>query len=55
MMLESPDGTKTTLEVSSGTVYSRDAGIHHNVINVSEQKMSFIEIELKNSSVVSKP
>ena len=55
MMLENPDGTKTTLEVSSGTVYSRDAGIHHNVINVSEQKMSFIEIELKNSSVVSKP
>ena len=52
MMLEQPDGTTTTSEVFSGTVYSRDAGTHHNVINTSEQNMSFIEIELKNSSLV---
>lgn len=55
MMIEHPDGTKTTLEVSSGTAYSRNAGIRHNVINASKQKMSFIEIELKNTSVLLEP
>ena len=55
MMLEHPDGTKTKLEVLAGTAYSRDAGIRHNVINASEQKMSFVEIELKNSSMVAEP
>ena len=27
--------------------YRRTAGIRHNVINASDQKMSFVEIELK--------
>lgn len=54
MTLQNPDGTETTSEVPAGNAYSRDAGVSHNVINQSEQKMSFIEVELKNSSVITK-
>ena len=55
MLLQHSDGTETTSEVSAGTAYSRDAGVRHNVVNASEQKMSFVEIELKNSDVVAQP
>ena len=54
MMLQHPDGRQTISEVPAGNAYSRDAGVSHNVINTSDQKMSFIEIELKNSKVGSK-
>ena len=49
MMLQNPDGIETDSEVAAGNAYIRDAGVHHNVINKSDQKMSFIEIEFKNS------
>mgnify|MGYP001192047336 CR=1 FL=1 len=48
MLLQHPDGTETTTVVTAGNAYRRDAGVRHNVINASEIKMSFIEIELKN-------
>ena len=48
MLLQHPDGTETTAVVAPGNAYRRDAGVRHNVINASEIKMSFIEIELKN-------
>ena len=51
MTLQHPDGTETNSEVAAGNAYIRDAGVHHNVINKSDQKMSFIEIEFKNSWV----
>ena len=51
MRLLHPDGTETESEVSAGNAYIRDAGVHHNVINISDKKMSFIEIEFKNSWV----
>ncbi len=51
MMLQHPDGTETVSKVASGNAYIRDAGVHHNVINISDQKMSFIEIEFKKSRV----
>ena len=51
MMLQHPDGTETLSEVASGNAYIRDAGVHHNVINKSNQKMSFIEIEFKKSRI----
>ena len=54
MMLQHPDGSQTLSEVSAGNAYSRDAGVSHNVINISDQQMSFIEIELKNSKVAVK-
>ena len=54
MMLQHPDGRQTVSKVPAGNAYSRDAGVSHNVINTSDQQMSFIEIELKNSKVGSK-
>ena len=51
MRLQHPDGTETESEVAAGNAYIRDAGVHHNVVNTSDQKMSFIEIEFKNSWV----
>ena len=51
MRLQHPDGTETVSEVASGNAYIRDAGVHHNVINTSNQKMSFIEIEFKKSRI----
>ena len=47
MILENPDGTKSTTEIKKGNAYSREAGIRHNVVNSSEKLMTFIEIELK--------
>ena len=54
MMLQHPDGRQTISEVAAGNAYSKDAGVSHNVPNRSDQKMSFIEIELKNSNVAVK-
>lgn len=50
MMLENSDGTNSTAEIKGGDAYSRKAGVRHNVINSSDKLMTFIEIELKNSS-----
>ena len=48
MVLKSLDGTYTTDEIAEKTAYKRDASIRHNAINVSDKKVSFIEIELIN-------
>ena len=50
MLLENADGTKSTARIEAGNAYSRGAGVRHNVINLSEKLMTFIEIELKNLS-----
>ena len=47
MRLEHPDGSVTEAYVPMGDAYKRTAGVRHNVVNASEQKMTFIEIELK--------
>ena len=52
MLLQHPDGTETESEVSAGNAYIRDAGVHHNVINISDKKMSFIEIEFKENHII---
>ena len=52
MLLQHPDGTETESEVAAGNAYIRDAGVHHNVINISDKKMSFIEIEFKEKCVI---
>jgi len=49
MVIQHPDGTQTRSEVYAGSAYSRNAGVRHNVINGSERRMSFIEIEIMNS------
>tara|TARA_B100000965_G_C19059816_1_gene527321 strand:+ start:179 stop:481 length:303 start_codon:yes stop_codon:yes gene_type:complete len=52
MLLQHPDGTETESEVAAGNAYIRDAGVHHNVINISDKKMSFIEIEFKENHII---
>ena len=52
MRLQHPDGTETESEVVAGNAYIRDAGVHHNVINISDKKMSFIEIEFKENCII---
>ena len=47
MQLEHTDGSVTHTTVLAGSAYRRDAGVEHNVINAGQEKMSFIEIELK--------
>lgn len=46
MKLEHEDGTTTVSDLQPGTVYYRDAGIRHNVINGGDSNMSFVEVEL---------
>ena len=52
MLLQHPDGTETESEVAAGNAYIRDAGVQHNVINKSDKKMSFIEIEFKENHII---
>ena len=47
MRLEAPDGTTRNVLVPAGDAYRRDAGVQHNVINVGDAPMVFVEIELK--------
>ncbi|NVK36063.1 MAG: cupin domain-containing protein [Rhodobacteraceae bacterium] len=47
MTLEHPDGETTEVLIPAGTVYRRDEGVEHNVINGGAAAMSFIETELK--------
>ena len=47
MRLEEPGGKTREVFIAAGTVYRRDKGIEHNVINGGDAPMTFIETELK--------
>ncbi|MEM9633971.1 MAG: cupin domain-containing protein [Pseudomonadota bacterium] len=47
MLLEEPNGETREVLIPSGTVYRRDKGVEHNVINGGDKPMSFVETELK--------
>jgi quercetin dioxygenase-like cupin family protein len=47
MRLEEPGGQVREVMIPSGTVYRRDQGVEHNVINGGDAAMAFIELELK--------
>ena len=47
MRLELPGGEVSEVLVPAGTVYRRDVGVEHNVINGGDAAMAFIEVELK--------
>jgi mannose-6-phosphate isomerase-like protein (cupin superfamily) len=47
MRLVEPGGATREVMVAQGTVYRRDAGVEHNVINGGTTPMAFIETELK--------
>ena len=46
MLLEEIETTREVL-VPAGTAYRRSEGVEHNVINNSNEPMSFVEVELK--------
>ena len=47
MLLVDAAGTERRVLVPAGTVYRRDEGVEHNVINDGDAVMSFVEVELK--------
>ncbi|MBS8259423.1 cupin domain-containing protein [Roseibium polysiphoniae] len=47
MVLELPDGETNEVLIPAGTVYRREEGVEHNVINGGTAVMSFVETELK--------
>jgi beta-alanine degradation protein BauB len=47
MLLEEPGGGTRRVLIPAGTVYRRDKGVEHNVVNDGDAPMSFVEIELK--------
>lgn len=47
MKVELPGGEVKANNVTAGSVYRRDEGIEHNVINGGDAPMSFVEVELK--------
>ncbi|MET1415661.1 cupin domain-containing protein [Roseibium sp. HPY-6] len=47
MLLEEPGGETREVVIPAGTVYRRDEGVEHNVINGGDAQMSFVETELK--------
>lgn len=47
MLLEEPGGGNREVLIPAGTVYRRDEGVEHNVINGGDKPMSFVETELK--------
>ena len=47
MRLEEPGGETREVTIPAGTVYRREQGVEHNVINGGDAPMSFIETELK--------
>jgi len=46
LLLETPDGN-VEAELEVGQPYFRNEGVEHNVINVGDDELVFIEIELK--------
>jgi len=47
LTIESKDNKFTEADLMVGQSYSRNAGVHHNVINRNEYEFRFIEVELK--------
>ena len=46
LRLEGRDGT-TEAELVAGRSYFRDAGVEHDVVNVGDAELVFVEVELK--------
>lgn len=46
LLLETPDGP-VSATLTRGVSYTRQAGVHHNVVNAGNQPLVFVEIELR--------
>ena len=47
LLLIDKDGQETFTSLKKGVSYFRKAGVKHNVINVGESKLTFVELEIK--------
>jgi quercetin dioxygenase-like cupin family protein len=47
MLLEESGGASRQVMVPAGTAYRRAEGVEHNVVNVGNHAMSFVEVEVK--------
>ncbi|MFF3611413.1 cupin domain-containing protein [Streptomyces sp. NPDC002580] len=50
-----PDGTGTESVLEAGRSYARPAGGAHDVVNVGDAHLAFVEIELKHTSPATGP
>jgi len=46
LLIESPDGTTATADLTQGIPYARRCGVEHNVINDGAEDMRFLEVEI---------
>ena len=51
LLLIDDDEVETTTKLIKGEAYYRKAGVSHNVINISKEKLVFIELEIKAHSI----
>ncbi|MEM7071237.1 MAG: cupin domain-containing protein [Pseudomonadota bacterium] len=47
LQLHDAQGNMQTTHLTQGQCYFRQAGVAHNVVNVGDQPMRFVEVELK--------
>ena len=47
MRLEEPGGGMREVTLRAGDAYRRDKGVEHNVTNIGDAPMAFVEVELK--------
>ncbi|MDC3024328.1 cupin domain-containing protein [Alphaproteobacteria bacterium] len=48
LKLINKDNIQTSATLKAGEPYFREKGVEHNVINIGDKSISFIEIEIKN-------
>ena len=51
LLLIDDNGVETTATLFKGQPYYREAGVSHNVINNGDEKLVFIEIEIKAHTI----
>ena len=51
LLIIDDNGVETTVTLTKGLPYYREAGVSHNVINNGKEKLVFIEIEMKAHSI----
>jgi mannose-6-phosphate isomerase-like protein (cupin superfamily) len=54
MKIEAADGAVSEVRLKAGDCYRRPDGIEHDVMNGSDQRMAFIEIEIKRPEELGK-
>ncbi len=51
LLLIDEEGVEKTATLLKGQSYYRQAGVSHNVINIGDEKLVFIEIEIKAHTI----